>query len=684
MTHSESQSLFSEDEPAGPPSSSSVDLDETTPQNQEDAVSSLMESLGSETATQDGDINLKHQPPPPSVWKQWRTEILTCVLMIGMLCTIAGVLSSNNGMPLPDLPYHISINAVVSILSTTLKACAVFILAEGISDSKWRWFRENRPLHDLVIFDNASRGPWGCLKLLVNPRGMHPIASLGALLVILTLVLDPFTQQLIRYYDCRQVSTKEGAKLPRSTKYCEIGWVDHKTGVVMEIPVPLLGFINQGLFNPEDVKTPVVCATGNCTFDRQFSTLGFCSTCEDMSSHLKFANITTSSSYFDTASNKPISKNHMSFNTTLPSGSHAAKSDERFVMNTSTGGDIHWIEVIQPAELSPQAPSSCASMYGKDSWKCTGYGGSGAARCKFDPCVKTYRATVDQGRLQETLIHSQLDMFLGLERIQDDRFNISAADLTCAGPNAVSRLQEAGFRITKDDVIIPWNVAVNRSDGKANIWAGVTPVGGPWSNATVPGPPLNETGLPLDIIPAECLYDMCGSTMLSIMGYLLNGHFNGALRYNDFGSPQLRAIYNDGHANFNSINQAFAGIAEGITQHIRRYEDPTMLPVAQPAIGVVLEQKTCVSVRWPYLAFPIAVVTLTTVFLVAVVGKAAFGKTENTIAAGWKSSPLPLVFHGLARDGSVPGSTDIEDVGLTSSLKEMERVAKTTKARLNM
>ncbi|KAK8880205.1 hypothetical protein PGQ11_001499 [Apiospora arundinis] len=677
MTHSESQSLVSEDEPAGRPYSSSVDPEETTPQNQEDAVSSVTDSPGSKTATQDGDTSSKHLPPPPSAREQWRTEILTCVLMIGMLCAIATVLSSNNGMPLPDLPYHISINAVVSILSTTLKACAVFILAEGISDSKWRWFREKRPLHDFVIFDNASRGPWGCLKLLLSPRGMHPIASLGALLIILTLVLDPFTQQLIRYYDCRQPSTKESATLPRSTMYREAGGLMNRT-LDSPIPIPLLGYINQGLYSPADVKTPVVCATGNCTFDRPFSTLGFCSTCKEMSSHLKFE-----------AYNRTRALNSKLLNTALPSGSHATESVAHFVMNSSAYGYSAWIDVIQAADLSlgavPRDPSRCVSMYGNDSWKCTGYGGSGAARCKFDPCVKTYRARVDQGRLQEDLIHSQLDMFVGQD---DQQYNSLAADLTCAGPNAVSRLQEAGFRITKDDVIIPWNVAVNASEGKANIWTGADPY---WwyKDITVPGPPLNETGLPLDIIPATCIYSMWYEAKEPILQYLLNDYFNGTLsnpsNLSSHGPPQLHAIYNNGRANFNSINETFANIAESITQRIRRYEDPKLLlPPTQPAIGIVWEQKTCVSVRWTYLAFPITVVALTTMFLVAVVWEATFGKTNNTIAAGWKSSTLPLAFHGLTTDISTQEGTDEGYAGYTRSLTEMERVAKTTKARLDM
>lgn len=126
-------------------------------------------------------------------------------------------------------------------------------------------------------------------------------------------------------------------------------------------------------------------------------------------------------------------------------------------------------------------------------------------------------------------------------------------------------------------------------------------------------------------------------------GYLsgtVNPGVNGA---SSDGPPQLRVIFNDTYASFSSINSTFTSVAEGITLRIRQYVQPSALPVARPVVGVVLEEKTCVNVRWPFLAFPAAVVVLTTAFLIVVVGQSAVG-TANTVAAGWKSSPLPIAF----------------------------------------
>ncbi|KAJ5432121.1 uncharacterized protein N7458_011277 [Penicillium daleae] len=47
-------------------------------------------------------------------------------------------------------------------------------------------------------FDNARRGPLGALCLLFQHRGLS-IASLGAIVTILAMALDPFVQQILSY-----------------------------------------------------------------------------------------------------------------------------------------------------------------------------------------------------------------------------------------------------------------------------------------------------------------------------------------------------------------------------------------------------------------------------------------------------------------------------------------------------
>jgi len=55
-------------------------------------------------------------------------------------------------------------------------------------------------LEDLSKYDQATRGPLGALILLWRLRQRHPLSSAGALITLLILVVDPFTQQIIHYH----------------------------------------------------------------------------------------------------------------------------------------------------------------------------------------------------------------------------------------------------------------------------------------------------------------------------------------------------------------------------------------------------------------------------------------------------------------------------------------------------
>ena len=76
----------------------------------------------------------------------------------------------------------------------------MFAVTECIGQAKWPLFQRN--FHSLIDFhniDEASRGPWSAVLLLVRMRGRAMLASLGALLFVLSLAVDPFVQQVLSY-----------------------------------------------------------------------------------------------------------------------------------------------------------------------------------------------------------------------------------------------------------------------------------------------------------------------------------------------------------------------------------------------------------------------------------------------------------------------------------------------------
>lgn len=96
----------------------------------------------------------------------WTLEILSCLTSIVFFIAIIVVLWYYDGRPMPDWPYGITLNALVSVLSTVMKASMAFIVAEGLAQLKWSWFRGGNKLSDLPLLDAGSRGAMGSLLVL--------------------------------------------------------------------------------------------------------------------------------------------------------------------------------------------------------------------------------------------------------------------------------------------------------------------------------------------------------------------------------------------------------------------------------------------------------------------------------------------------------------------------------------
>ena len=114
----------------------------------------------------------------------WLVELLSLLLGIAALIALCALLNHYNKNPAPRLNpvigYNITLNTLVSILSTISRAALLLSVSECISQSKWSWFFDRqRPLEDLDVFDKASRGAWGGLNLLwrVNVRFVQLLRS---------------------------------------------------------------------------------------------------------------------------------------------------------------------------------------------------------------------------------------------------------------------------------------------------------------------------------------------------------------------------------------------------------------------------------------------------------------------------------------------------------------------------
>lgn len=149
-------------------------------------------------------------------------ELAGVAVSASLLATMVALLSVYNHQPQPSWP-HVSLNAVISTLSTLSKASLIFSVAESLGQLKWVWFsQQERPLMDLRLFDSASRGAWGSLRLVWSQRARH-FAGIGAVVMILALAFDPFSQNLIHNYVKMVVDPSGTARIGTVSIYNTIG-----------------------------------------------------------------------------------------------------------------------------------------------------------------------------------------------------------------------------------------------------------------------------------------------------------------------------------------------------------------------------------------------------------------------------------------------------------------------------
>ncbi|KKZ64651.1 hypothetical protein EMCG_09433 [[Emmonsia] crescens] len=101
----------------------------------------------------------------------WLWEIGACVISLLALAAAITVLATYSGAMVPQLPKYLTLNTIISILTNIVKVSVLVAVAASISQLKWLWLKDMRPLQDLQIFDDASRGPLGSLYMVFYLRG---------------------------------------------------------------------------------------------------------------------------------------------------------------------------------------------------------------------------------------------------------------------------------------------------------------------------------------------------------------------------------------------------------------------------------------------------------------------------------------------------------------------------------
>ncbi|KAK1238249.1 hypothetical protein MKX08_002828 [Trichoderma sp. CBMAI-0020] len=216
----------------------------------------------------------------------WSWELFGVLGSAAILVGIAVILDRYDGKRQPSWQ-HVSLNSLISWLSTAAKFCLLVPITRGLGQLKWVWLAEKeRRLSDLEEFDSASRGIAGSAKLLWRLKGLH-FAAIGSLTLILAAGLDPFIQNLIHYYPNAVSDPSQSAYLANTSTYTGVGQL--MSGPQFDVDLGLKANVYNAILKPESsqlwAQPQYVCNTGNCTW-KPVASISICPFCSDISSDL--------------------------------------------------------------------------------------------------------------------------------------------------------------------------------------------------------------------------------------------------------------------------------------------------------------------------------------------------------------------------------------------------------------
>ena len=193
-------------------------------------------------------------------------------MSIAATIAIVAILSVYNHQKFPQVPGDISLNAVVATLSTVSKSSLIFSVSASLRQLKWDWYEKGpHKLEDFETFDAASRGPLSATKLLLGRHILFSTASIGAVITILALGIEPFVQQVAGTAERVSFVLSDDVWTPRLTR-------------PSFFPVPgLLGndseylhLLNGAVWNSASTyDLRAHCPSGDCQFE-PFDTIEFC------------------------------------------------------------------------------------------------------------------------------------------------------------------------------------------------------------------------------------------------------------------------------------------------------------------------------------------------------------------------------------------------------------------------
>ncbi|KAI1640052.1 hypothetical protein F4809DRAFT_592376 [Biscogniauxia mediterranea] len=601
-----------------------------------------------------------YAPAKHHVYRHWIFEGLSAFITLGIMATIYLIMASFDQHTVPDWPFSININTLVALLSTVMRSCMMEVVSEIISQLKWSWFSNPRPLSHLQDFENASRTITGAVKLLfIAPTNF--LGVLGALVTIFSLGMGPFTQQAIRSVTCPQILPEMQASIPVSHYVPGYGGLYSSSPGTYDIPTDMKGVMVNGIVNPtgNDTAMRASCPTGNCTFSSHegvtHSSIGLCSACIDTTSFVT-----------------EMGGGSKERNFSLPNGIWISPESDQNYFAVATG-DLSWASSLIHTQLAARAGwamtnvtvlsitnATCSSSpHDASSVSCphnATYGDTPqdyvATSCALYPCLKNFYATLSQGVLDEFVTSTEVAPINFVEAGIEPEEEESRGLLDDVLGSVLDLLKE-GLLPDKEEV----------KETNANHTAVKSPCSIDdklyeiSSFSTVPRiPGRSFTSVDIDgivhSVPNECVYKMGLNYQLAMASFLENNLLKGSCVFNphqgDFlncgDQWWLHTLYNSKMATFDTLSTAFEQFTTVVTNKMRTTgatnDDLMLHEVVQ---GTVYQTTMCTEFNWPWLIMP-TVLVVSTVAMLLIMIKSNVDDRNHPV---WKSSVLPLLVYGF-------------------------------------
>ncbi|KAH7083222.1 hypothetical protein BKA63DRAFT_502502 [Paraphoma chrysanthemicola] len=563
-----------------------------------------------------------------NVFERWLLEIVSWFISAICMGAIIASLIVLQDKPASKWPFDgvgLTLNAFVSILSRIAGAALLLPVAEALGQLKWIWFvkGDSKKMWDFEMFDNASRGPWGALLLLIHTKG-KTIAALGALVTIFALALDPFFQQVVAFPE-RWTLEKATSSISRAVRYEPPLNNDYLNGVQsVTLDNPMVAatdpfWTGNGtqpvpFGNGSRVEFPLSCPSSNCTWP-SYETLGMCSQCVETPDLLTFRCIYTRvdwiSTLNETVSSYPNSTvcgyflNATSTEPVLMSG-YMVEEDGKTkgeallmrslplvsnMMKTPLWGvgSIHFKDVRDPiVDALISSTTNISDVYADKPPL--------LQECVVSWCVKTMQSSYFMGTYKEEVTRTYLNTSQGsfpwtvtYFEDEDSYYTDYLRNVTIDAPSTGGNFSEYGWGINNDTML-------QTSDVFGRMFPSFTSI-------------VNASS-------GEVFRWRTGSATLVRTKFL---------DYNPWLIP-------------NNVTHHLERLCDAITSVVRS------MPNSDEVIGRAWNQEVYVDVRWAWLSLPLGLLLFSCVFLIATVIRSAMEKDQISIR---KNSAIATLLYGF-------------------------------------